>query len=353
MGGIYAAASGVVAVLSPSASGLLDKVRLGKVVGPKELRLLEEDDWVSRAWTYQEIVNSRIIHFVAEGETGDPVSGTKLFNAVGQALSKYRKEKRFDAYEFRKQHPRLDSLETLMNDWIMADYAGRSAYQVMNAIVDRTAEVSDDRFYAMVGAITSAPSVDPHDAAPDPPEYFMQVCEKKGDFSFIYSSAPRASSNAGGWRPRPGLLPPIVPWSSTGERQTGELLSATLRLHNMASVAFGPLGGAARTFVQDWLRKTVRGPLPQDLGDAVRETLSRAGFTGCGEYVETLCGFFFPQHPFGTAGSCVVLVAKDIFFNFGAPGLLLDPAEPGTTRFRDVGVFVGELPNTRETVIIG
>jgi hypothetical protein len=66
MGAIYAAASGVLAVLSPSASILLDKVRRDEAVGPAELRLLEADDWVIRAWTYQEMVNSKIISFVAE-----------------------------------------------------------------------------------------------------------------------------------------------------------------------------------------------------------------------------------------------------------------------------------------------
>jgi 'Cold-shock' DNA-binding domain len=198
---------------------------------------------------------------------------------------------------------------------------------------------------------TSVEDFDP--IALDPPEYFMRVCEQNGDFSFIYSSAPRDSGDAGGWRPRRGPLPPIVPWPSVGERQTGELHSASLRLHNMAGVALGQLDGAARTFIHDWLRKTVRSPLPPDIGDAVRETLWRAGFTGCGEYIETMSGLFFPQNPLGDAGNCVVFVATEIFFNFGAPGLILDPAASGTVRLRDVGVFVGPVPKTRETIVIG
>lgn len=224
----------------------------------------------------------------------------------------------------------------------------------MNAMAVRTTVYPDDYFYAMVGAVTSAPSVNPNEAVPSPPEYFMRVCEQKGDFSFIYSSAPRTSGDAGGWRPRPkrGTLPPIVPWPSVGERQTGELHSASLRLRNMANIALGQLDGAARTFIHDWLRKTVRSPLPSDIGDAVRATLYRAGFTGCGEYLETTCGLFFPQHPLGDPGNCMVFVATEIFFNFGAPGLLLDPAESGTAQLRDVGVFVGPVPKTRETIVM-
>ena len=351
MGAIYAAASGVLAFLSPSASILLDKVRREEAVGSEELRLLEADDWVSRAWTYQEMVNSKIVSFIAEGETGHPVTGYKLLNAVGYAIKQYSKEEQIDAYEFRKRYPHLDALETLIDDWFMADYSKRSAYQIMSAMVGRTAVYSDDYFYAMIGAIISDPSADPNDAL-GAPEYFMRVCEQKGDFSFIYSSAQRASEDDGGWRPRPGSLLPIVPWPSDGERQTGELHMALLRLHNMTRVVLGQLEEATRIFVHDWL-KTVRSPLPPNIGDAVRETLYRAGFTGCGEYLETRCGLFFPQHPLVEASNCIVSVATEISFVFGAPGLLLDPAESGTAGLRDVGVFVGPIPKTRETVIIG
>jgi Heterokaryon incompatibility protein (HET) len=352
MGAIYAAATGVLAVLSDSASILLDKVRRGETLGSEELRQLEEDEWVSRAWTYQEMVNSQIIGFIAEGEMDDPVTGYKLLNAVGYALTQYREAKQVDAYEFRKRYPRLDALETLINDWLMADYSKRSAYQVMSAMVGRTAVHRDDYFKAMIGAITSEPSVDQKDAALSPPQYFMRVCEQKGDFSFMYSSAPRASGDAGSWRPRLESFLPVVPWPSDGESQTGDLHLSSLRLHNMARVALGQLEEATRNFVRDWL-KTVRSPLPPNMADAVRQTLYRAGFTGCGEYFETRYGLFFPQHPLVDANECVVFIATDISFVFGAPGLLLDSAESGTARLRDVGVFVGPVPETRETVIIG
>jgi hypothetical protein len=319
-------------------------------VDPEDLLLLEADDWVSRAWTYQEMINSNNVEFVAEGNTAAPVGGNKLLNAVGHALTQYRKVEQVDAYEFRERHPHLDALETLTDDWLRAGYGERSAYQLISAMAGRSAINPDDRFYALIGAITSAPPAGPNDAALSPPEYFMRICEQKGDFSFIYSSAPR---DAGGWRPRPGPLGPVVSWPSAGDRQTGELRPDSLCLHNMVSVASGELDREARTFVQDWLKKTVRSPLPPGLGDAARETLRRAGFTGSGDWLETTHGLFFPQHSLGNVGDCVVSVATDIFFNFGAPGLLLGPAEAGTAQLRDVGVFVGPVPTTRKTVTIG
>jgi hypothetical protein len=61
MGAIYAAAREVLVVLSPSASDLLDNVRRGAGVGTEELLQLEKDDWIGRAWTYQEMVNSTTV----------------------------------------------------------------------------------------------------------------------------------------------------------------------------------------------------------------------------------------------------------------------------------------------------
>lgn len=85
---------------------------------------------------------------------------------------------------------------------------------------------------------------------------------------------------------------------------------------------------------------------------AVRQASSLAGFTGCGVCLETTNGLFFPQREPGEIGRCRVVVATEIYFNFGAPGLLLEPVEGGTDKLRDVGIFVGSIPKTTETVVI-
>jgi hypothetical protein len=89
--------------------------------------------------------------------------------------------------------------------------------------------------------------------------------------------------------------------------------------------------------------------------DAVRETLKRAGFAGDGACLETTHGLFFPQRQQDDFGNDTVFVATDVSFNFGAPALLLDPVRSGKARLRDVGVFVGRVPEEakRETVVIG
>src|SRR5262249_2498035 len=133
--------------------------------------------------------------------------------------------------------------------------------------------------------------------------------------------------------------------------QGGERRNRTLHLHNMARLEPGPLDGAARTYIEAWL-KTVHGPLPPDVRDAVRETLMRAGFGGCGECLEMRSGLFLPRQPLAECSIPEAFAATEVVFRFGAPGLLLDPAGRGGARFRDVGVFVGNHPPGRETVII-
>ena len=66
MGAIYAAAHAVVAVLSPGTAGVVGtKSRGGEAIGLEDLDQLEQDEWVRRAWTYQEIANSRMIRLFA------------------------------------------------------------------------------------------------------------------------------------------------------------------------------------------------------------------------------------------------------------------------------------------------
>lgn len=67
MGAIYAAAKDVVAVLSIPSSRLLDEIRRTGRVDRQTLLTLEHDEWVSRAWTYQEIANSQAFEFLSEG----------------------------------------------------------------------------------------------------------------------------------------------------------------------------------------------------------------------------------------------------------------------------------------------
>jgi hypothetical protein len=103
-------------------------------------------------------------------------------------------------------------------------YLERSAYQVMSAMVARFSEREEDYFNAMLGAITATPLHTPQDPPLQPAEYFMRVCEAKGDYSFIYSVAPRSQVRGRCWRPFAKSMVAILPWHSWGS-QSGSLLA--------------------------------------------------------------------------------------------------------------------------------
>lgn len=71
------------------------------------LLLLESDDWVSRAWTYQEIVNSKSFRFAAEG--GASLSGMQFLSELGGAIERYKRRHSCDSFALRTLRPRLDN----------------------------------------------------------------------------------------------------------------------------------------------------------------------------------------------------------------------------------------------------
>ena len=103
---------------------------------------------------------------------------------------------------------------------------------------DRLSERPDDHFYAMVGAISDTPDddldVDDRDVASvHAAEYFMRVCEAKGDFSSIHSSAPRSGDPGRGWRPAAGPLPAVLPWESPDSCQSGRAFASHIQLDDI------------------------------------------------------------------------------------------------------------------------
>lgn len=134
MGMIYSKASQVVVVLSELCSNLLEEIYTIGCVNTEVLLSLENDKWITRAWTYQEVVNSNNIHFVLEKGSDISVDGEQFLNCVGYAINNYTKTCGYDSFKIRTLHPQLDSLESVILDWRTAGYLERSAYQAMSAM---------------------------------------------------------------------------------------------------------------------------------------------------------------------------------------------------------------------------
>jgi hypothetical protein len=114
--------------------------------------------------------------------------------------------------------PEPDGLESSMADWLMGEYLERSAYQILSSMHRRVAQQPADFFDAAIGAVAGAAN-DAADATElEPAETFMRACEAKGDFSFIFSGAPRDASGpplaAGAGSYSPGIHAVPASWES-------------------------------------------------------------------------------------------------------------------------------------------
>jgi hypothetical protein len=70
MGFIYSRASEVLVVLTSSAIPMLQQAIRSQPLSPSHLAILEAEDWVTRAWTYQEAVNAHGLCIVCTISSG-------------------------------------------------------------------------------------------------------------------------------------------------------------------------------------------------------------------------------------------------------------------------------------------
>lgn len=360
MGKIYSSASQVFVVLSSASAAVLHQIRDTGGLDARALSIIENDPWITRSWTYQEIVNSMASYFIVEDDESIVVSGVDFLNAILTATDDYRSVNGIDSIGWRLQHATLDSLECLIADYKIANYAERSAYQAMTAMSTRFSERSDDHFYSMIGAITkSAPEIQ-IDETTTSSEYFMKTCEEKGDYSFIYNTAPRNTNLGKRWRPIEGKFPPIVvELVIFGNGQPGKVNPTHIELTRMARLAIGPIGPEGLKATKAHLAMVHRNrpvgsiySAPSDIAAAILELIRAKGFSGTGRYVEVENGLFFPQAEFEPADDAFIALSTEVYWQGGGPGMLLRANATGVDDFCDVGVFFGRIPKIVETICV-
>lgn len=345
MGAIFSTAAQVFAVLSAPCAKLLRQIHDTEHMKPEEFFVLEGDGWITRAWTYQEIANSKSTYFIAQGDGSVLILALDFLNAILTDTTDYAQKRGLDKRKLSVLFPRLDSLQEMFAEHRLVEYSGLSAYQVMCAMHQRVAEREDDCIHAMVGVVTTSPSTTPADAPVQPAEYFMQMCEAKGDFSFVFSTAPRSDLLGRHWRPVATHLPPVLSGLlASGSGLSGCLKPTHLQMDNMCRMKPGRLNSVAVAIGQF---------LMDDVAIAILERLRRKGFTGCGQWLELESGYFFPQSSFKPADDLFVVTCHDVQWVRGGPGLLLRSNDTDINQFCDVGVFIGRCPKTSESINVG
>ncbi|RYP66009.1 hypothetical protein DL771_007990 [Monosporascus sp. 5C6A] len=346
MGYIYSRASEVIVVLSNAARPVLDQMRTSYRLDSIYLDVLERDEWVSRAWTYQEAVNSHQNLFITcDDPHGAIVDGIYFLNCLGYNLSRSR-GLRF-ASDKRQRYPRLDAFEDLIADY-MTGYQERSALQVMSNMDRRVQRRREDHFYAMIGAISTARASSCETS--DPCEAFMLVCERKGDYSFIYSAAKRDSTQFRRWRPVSGDLPSILPWQCSGEGQPAHKESEFLYLDQMMLLENLSMDREGEKYVESWLElsKVRSVGSPESLQESAYAALQFMGFKGSPDCISTTHGLFFPCERISSDEETTILVATQVGWAFGAPGIARCY---GNAELYTPGVFVGRIDNAVATSV--
>lgn len=350
MGQIYSSAAQVLTVLSNSCGDVLKEISANNSLDPSLMFVLERDEWVTRGWAYQEIVNSQVMFFAAEGPENVIVSGIGFLNAILTATSDYKDKNEIDAFSWSEAHPRLEALEELLADYKTAEYSERSALQVMSSIHRRVVQRPEDYFYAMIGALTTSSRSTDVSSTISPSEYFMRVCEGKNDYSFMFNTAPRSEVAGRRWRPIEGQFAPIlVGLLATGEGLSGSLEATHIHLKKMCKALPSQVSQRGLDSIKSFVH--LGSDNHQSVGELAVKTLDilrKKGFSGCGEFIELGNGIFFPQHSVSRKDGIFVATPVDLKWVNACPGILLLVNGTDINEYYDVGVFVGRVAETGE-----
>ncbi|HEY3496781.1 MAG TPA: HET domain-containing protein [Polyangiaceae bacterium] len=333
LGSIYAGADEVLVVLSASARALFDACEAGRRVDMDALRALEEERWIGRFWTYQELALAKQLRFILQNDSSFALPGEEFLNKVGEPLAR---AKPTELAELRA----LDNLNDVLASWIHGG-AQPFAYQIMSGLASRTAERPADRFNAILGALDPsgafATSADVKEAS----EQFMATCEAKGDLSFIYATGARSTLPGRSWRPQAGELLPLLAWHTFGNGQTGSVHKTHAELENLRLVRRGPPAEDARDFIDEWLSQIGTPRNGEPLASAVAKALAAMGAQHLDPAIELERGLFFPAQTQEPDAAHAILVATELRWVHGSPALLVEPLPKGRYRCVGVGIFIG------------
>lgn len=305
MGFIYNLAADVFVALSEPTFTVIDQwgskkaeTRLSSI--ERQLRVLEEDHWVSSVWTYQEIMNSKTIHFVTSEPDAGPalIDGIYLFDQLGQAFQRYKEGHGLNDFELCRHFPAADALQELVADWYLSTYLRVSALQVMSNFDRRSSSMPKSYFYSMLGVFTQQPSwLEQDSTIAELSESLMSLCEQKNDYSFLYSSTPRDGRAGRRWRPKPDFLHAILPWHIHGSAQEGHYTPEGFWLDSMVKLNLSDEADfAAKEYIIQGLHLST--PISSSNHVIASDAFSRLeliGFTGCNQHVGSTQGLFFPQ----------------------------------------------------------
>lgn len=380
MGFIYSAAVSVIIVLQGPIWKIIETAASGRSPDSfplSDLQVLEEDKWISRVWTYQELVNGAEAWFTTTNPSPDrpAVQVQRFLNCVGSSLNRWKKENGKGEMGVLETFPNISVLEEALGDMILSPYLERTALGVLSNIArrDYDAKFPQNRLLACLGALMKEVSWGPPSTSLDElAEKLMEICEARNDYSFIYTSDERSHAIGQRWRPRPVQsvrdkpvhLIPIVNWHSSipsfetiGTTQNGHFNSSGFWLEGMVRLRLAT--SVDEKVVQQLERYLYGFEDPEnphhiqigifereedeclDWREALLKFLVKIGFTGCHQPLVCEKGLFYSQKDIRDREDVELFAAYSIVWKFGNPGLARWK-EDGIVRYC-AGVYAGLL----------
>lgn len=354
MGFIYSRAESVIVVLkTDSFSAVLASMQSREPLSDAAMTHLDKDKWITSVWTYQEVVNARAVSFTSfEMEVASKISALDLFSQVGWSLRRWKHRHSVPQAAVTTTFPGLNALEDTCADWQTADYVERSMLTCLTGLSGRWCDPArpTNRLYALLGTLSQEPSWGAADeTVPQLTEKALQICDIKGDFSYIFTANPRAAHPR--WRPETaeGLIP-ILSWHSLGFSQPGRLTGHHLELDDMVALEFSPLPSIqAIERAAEWVHGFYGTPkdllsTAQSITRCLPEMLRLIGWTGSEHCATCSTGFVLLQEEMPKSEFVEAFASVAIRWTFGSPGIARIKSNVGPDAYVPL-VFVGDLPS--------
>jgi hypothetical protein len=313
------------------------------------MQILEHDNWISRVWTYQELVNDRDSFFTTLKPTaqGHAIHAEKFFDCVGFSLDQWKRVTGKGHIAVLEAFHNLDTLEDTLADRQMGKYLDRVALGVLSNMALRTFDPKypENRLLACLGALTQEVSWGPPSRTlAEIAEKLMTICESNGDYSFIYTSDIRNHTSGMRWRPSPFHLPsnepthlaPVANWHTRGTQNghrdlRGFWLDMMVQLKpadtiddevekDLERFVYGSKDLQQPDKIIGGIFRRKEGE-DEELSQVVLRFLRTIGFKGDGEPQICKTGLFFSQLSLNGRDSVETYAASGIRWVFGSPGL--------------------------------
>lgn len=341
LGEIYENAAAVIVVLSNTFATALVKVSDGNPFTKEDYEIINNDNWISRYWTYQEMVNPRKVYLVSESNSSSVIHASIFFDKLSQGFEMFCYDHNIKSIEAIQKYPYINSFKAGILEGMV--FEQRSIYHAMSNMEYSKSSSIDSKLESLYSFLSKRKNLDVL-SIKDDYEKFLELCIRTNDYSFIYNISTNRSSHHQKWKPVSYDFIPIYTWLyAWGSKQDGELHADHLLLKNMILETRSTVSNGTISFLIKILNENVEADSSNVL-NLIRANLSGLSFEGCPDPIELERGFYFDQFNIDYNESNIIAICTGVQWTFGAPAMkLAKRVDIDIYDFISSGVFFGNM----------